>query len=190
VSLVRIDARIRCPFCHDSVLTGARTGCSECLAWHHTSCLLEHGACSTCGAPHHPRSEGSTIQNVGAVLALVCRAQHCYSVDTLDRPGRSRLCEHHAQSELAGITVGGALALIAGIALGAVTVYMALIGEQGPWPLLIVPAQCLLVFGLIAIYRHSGEKAVIEAAVARKTQDAVTSPAEVEVRALREKVSQ
>lgn len=41
----------RCPYCRDAVAPGARkTACDACMAWHHTDCWSEHGACSACGA--------------------------------------------------------------------------------------------------------------------------------------------
>lgn len=40
----------RCPFCHESVIAGKdeQHGCQKCRAWHHRSCWIEHGGCSTC----------------------------------------------------------------------------------------------------------------------------------------------
>lgn len=52
---VRVEgSKLRCPFCHDEVLTGSEwVACTECLARHHTDCWSETGACGTCGATQH-----------------------------------------------------------------------------------------------------------------------------------------
>lgn len=40
----------RCPYCHETVGASAtKTGCEECMAWHHKECWTEHGGCSACG---------------------------------------------------------------------------------------------------------------------------------------------
>ena len=42
--------RDRCPYCHDDIVPGGDNyACHECLAWHHTGCWKEYGACVGCG---------------------------------------------------------------------------------------------------------------------------------------------
>jgi hypothetical protein len=42
----------RCPYCHEGVRPSEpdKQACTACMAWHHSACLEEHGACATCGA--------------------------------------------------------------------------------------------------------------------------------------------
>jgi len=53
VSSTRVKTKIgrpRCPYCHDDIQPGGDNyACHECLAWHHTGCWHEHGACVGCG---------------------------------------------------------------------------------------------------------------------------------------------
>lgn len=184
MSLVRIDAQIRCPFCHDSIKAAPRTGCSECLAWHHTACLAEHGACSTCAAPYALGATApATATDVSEVLAQVCQAQGCFSVETLDRPGRPKRCSTHARSDLAGITIAGVLILCVGVALTAVMIQCANEGDPGPWPLMSLPALFSCLFGVVALYRQPGEMSAIREAEARAREAAApsSSPPVIEV---------
>ncbi|MDF1664377.1 MAG: hypothetical protein P1V97_21610 [Planctomycetota bacterium] len=49
----------RCPFCHDDIRGHEeKTGCNQCMAWFHTECWKEHGACTNCGV-HSQRSESA-----------------------------------------------------------------------------------------------------------------------------------
>ena len=42
--------RPRCPYCHDDIKPGGdNQACHECLAWHHSECWTQHGACVGCG---------------------------------------------------------------------------------------------------------------------------------------------
>lgn len=42
---------LRCPFCHEGIqLSERKSGCPECMAWHHEACWQEHGQCASCGA--------------------------------------------------------------------------------------------------------------------------------------------
>lgn len=172
MSQVRISAQIRCPFCHDSILTGPRTGCPECLAWHHTACLEEHGACSTCTTPSAQVPRRNLAQEVSEVLGQVCMAQGCFSIETLDRPRRVRLCERHARAEVSGYTAAGVLLLIFGVGLGILMIALAVTGEPGPWPLLTIPTALMVGIGVLAIGQRSSEEAAIDLAVAKLTREA------------------
>lgn len=45
--------RTRCPYCHAEIALGVEPiVCAACHALHHRECLIEHGACSACGAGH------------------------------------------------------------------------------------------------------------------------------------------
>jgi len=185
MSLVRIDARIRCPFCHDSILTGPRTGCAECLAWHHTACLEEHGSCSSCGAST-PRQ--TTRQDLSEVLAQVCQTQGCFSFETLDRAGR-RICAQHARAELIGVTLCGLLSLVGSVALGLTMIGSYLSHQPGPWPALAFLVVFMFGVGVFAVYRHSGESAAIKALRHTKARETSPSAPPVELRASAKKVS-
>jgi protein kinase-like protein len=58
---VRAD---RCPFCHEEVAPSEedKQACLSCMAWHHASCLEEHGACATCGAEVKADQEQSALE--------------------------------------------------------------------------------------------------------------------------------
>lgn len=46
-------AKTRCPYCHDAVEHGVEPAvCVACHALHHEACMIEHGACASCAAPH------------------------------------------------------------------------------------------------------------------------------------------
>jgi TM2 domain-containing membrane protein YozV len=48
---VKVAGGLRCPYCHDRVVTarGGWVACAACLARHHAECWGESGACGACG---------------------------------------------------------------------------------------------------------------------------------------------
>lgn len=65
----------RCPYCHDEVSPSDqdKRACQSCMAWHHESCLREHGACATCGVAQHEeeRALAGAYQSLFQVLSAV-----------------------------------------------------------------------------------------------------------------------
>jgi len=79
---IRVD-RPRCPFCRDDLLTDQeKTGCSACMAWHHTECWRSHGACSACGEKGSGPGTAPELDPVGVaeVAALKRRGQRTQAI--------------------------------------------------------------------------------------------------------------
>lgn len=44
-------SRERCPYCHEDVAPDQpKVACDACMAWHHSECWAEYGACAACAA--------------------------------------------------------------------------------------------------------------------------------------------
>lgn len=124
ISQIQIEALIRCPYCHDSIMErGPRVGCSECLAWHHTACLEELGRCGGCAYPKAESSPADLEQAVEEVLKArklkQCQfsAPHCQNTATLVIQGM-RICDVHApRMSFVPIFLGATFSILGFVAL-------------------------------------------------------------------------
>ncbi len=111
--------RENCPFCRDAVRPGEENvACKACLAWHHSECWEDHGACATCG--------GTQFSGMRSQVGEHCSRGTCTSALCPERlhpealGADPKLCVRHTAEEMRSIVstnaklawVGGVTALL------------------------------------------------------------------------------